>query len=288
MTQESSSPTAPHKPLRGARLRVWVAKRCSPRSTMMLMLLGTTASGSLASYLLLHAGVTHFGIRYAFAVLAAYATLVGLIGLWSHYEARRLGRDEPSSGSSGKSSNLLESDSVDLSSGSGGGSGSGSGSGGRFGGGGGRSGGAGASSSFSESGGSPGTPAYQPVASGGGSSGGGGFSLDLDGDEVVVILLVVAAVVVALCAAGYVVWIAPDFLGDTLAATLAGTSMSRRVMRHEPGWLGLVIRRTIWPALALLTMFTVAGFALQAYAPGARTLLGAWEHHLARHEAPAQ
>lgn len=283
---------APRKPLRGARLRAWVAKRCSPRSTMTLMLLGTTASGSLASYLLLHAGVTHFGIRYALAVLTAYATLVGLIGLWSHYEARRLGRGDAPQKPGGKSSSLLEGDSIDLSSGSGGGS-SGSGGGARIGGGGGRSGGAGASSSFSESATPSNAKSFNPVSSGGGggssrSSEGGGFSLDLDGDEVVVIILVVAAVAVALCAAGYVVWIAPNFLGDTLAATVAGAGMSHRVLRHEPGWLGLVIRRTMWPALAMLTMFSVAGFALQSYAPGAGTLLGAWEHHLARHEAPAQ
>ena len=62
--------------------------------------------------------------------------------------------------------------------------------------------------------------------------------------------------------------------------------MSHRVMRHEPGWLGVVIRRTVWPALALLTMFTIAGFALQSYAASARTLSSVWEHHLTRHSVP--
>ena len=123
---------------------------------------------------------------------------------------------------------------------------------------------------------------------GGSSSGGGGFSIDLDGDEVLVIILVVLAVAAAFAAAGYVVWIAPDFLGDVLASTVAGAGLSRKVLRHEPGWLGLVIRRTVWPAAAVLAMFTLAGFALHSYAPEARTLAGVLEHHEVRHAAPAQ
>ena len=303
MKQAGSNATADGDAAGTTRLRAWVARRCSPRSTMILMMFGTTAVGSIASYLLLHAGVTHFAIRYALAVMASYATLVALIGLWCRYEVRRLEKGDTPSGRRGTRSNLADGDGIDVLQGSGGGSGSGSGSSGPAGGGGG-SGGAGASSSFDDAatpGNAPSTSFIRSSSGGGGrssgggggrssggGSGGGGFSLDLDGDEVLVVLLVVAAVAVALFAAGYVVWIAPDFLGDVLASTVAGAGISHHVTRHEPGWVGLVVRRTIWPALAVLAMFTVAGFALQSYAPGARTLHGAWQHHLARHAEQGQ
>jgi hypothetical protein len=270
--------------VRGTRLRNWVAQQCSPRGAMVLIMFGTTAAGSVTSFLLLHAGVTHFGIRYALAVIVAYATLVGLIGLWGIYEARRLGQKDAPARSHGTGSNLVDGGGgINIWPVSGGG-GSSAGSSARFAGGGGRFGGAGASAAYDSDGS---TPAVAASAGSGHSSSsgssGGGFSIDLDGDEIVVIILVVAAVAVALLAAGYIVWIAPKFLGDVLASTVAGAGMSHQIASHEPGWLGVVFKRTALPALAVFVMFTGAGFALQHYAPGAGTLHGAWQYHLARH-----
>src|SRR5262245_18684524 len=127
------------------RLRAWVAKRCSPRGAMTLILAGTTGAGSVASYLLLHAGVTHFGIRYALSILTAYSVLLALIHLWSRYEMRRIG-------GGGKRGSVDFGDALNLADTGGGGSsfstGSGGGGGLRFGGGGGRFGGGGASAAF--------------------------------------------------------------------------------------------------------------------------------------------
>jgi hypothetical protein len=267
----------------GARLRNWFAQQCSPRGAMVLIIFGTTAAGSVTSFLLLHAGVTHFGIRYALAVIAAYAALVGLIGLWGFYEARRLQQKEAPARNRATGANLVDDGGgVNIWPGSGGG-GSSAGSSARFSGGGGRFGGAGASAAYDGDGSTPAVAASTSSGHSSGGSSGGGFSIDLDGDEIVVIILVVAAVTAALLAAGYIVWIAPKFLGDVLASTVAGAGMSHQIASHEPGWLGVVFKRTALPALAVFVMFTGAGFALQNYAPGARTLHGAWEYHLARH-----
>jgi hypothetical protein len=252
---------------------------------MTLIMFATTATGSITSFILLHAGVTNFGIRYSLAVLAAYGTLVALISLWSRYEARRLEQGNAPSSAGGTVANFVDAGGGDVWQGSGGDSGTSTSArvsgGGKFGGGG-SSGGAGASAAYDNES----TPAIASSAGPGRSSGGsgsGGFSLDLDGDEIVVLLLIIAAVAVAFLAAAYIVWIAPKFLGDVLASTVASAGMSHQITRHEPGWLGVVVKRTIWPALAVFVMFTTAGFALQSYAPGARTLHGAWEYHLARH-----
>src|ERR1039458_2451971 len=72
-----------------SRLHAWVARRCSPRSAMMAIVMATTTAGALSSFGLLHLGVSHFALRYALAVSAAYGTMLGLIALYSRYEARR-------------------------------------------------------------------------------------------------------------------------------------------------------------------------------------------------------
>jgi uncharacterized membrane protein YgcG len=288
------------QPRAEGRIRNWVSQRCSPRVAMSVLLLATTAAGSLASFVLLHAGVTHFGIRYALAVLASYAVLIGLIRLWVRYEARRL-----EGGNGGSPANALDLlDGNGSSSGSSWGGGGGGGGSGRLSAGGGRFGGGGASGSYDDgatsaklwsSSPSPSTPSSPLVSegtssagnagsSGGSGKGGGfGFSIDLDGDEIIVLILVLLALTAAVLAAGYIIWIAPNFLGDMLLATVAGAGLSRKVSSHEPGWMGLVVKRTALPAVAVLVMFTIAGFALQHYAPGAGTLHGVWQAHLARH-----
>jgi len=39
-------------------------------------------------------GVSHFGVRCGLAVLAAYGTLFGRVGLWARYKERRLLNDD--------------------------------------------------------------------------------------------------------------------------------------------------------------------------------------------------
>ena len=244
---------------------------------MIAMMLATTAAGSIASYLLLHMGISHFGVRYALAVVAAYGTLFGMIVLWARYEERRLLKGDDAGRKNA-------SDALDLVNGdnSGGNTSLGDGGGGespRFSGGGGRSAGGGASGSYEDA-----SSRAAFVSSGSAQSGGGGgSSLDLDGDELIVVILVVLAIAGALVAAGYIIWIAPTFLGDVLVSGVAGVGISHRITQHEPGWMGLVLKRTALPACAVLVLFTFAGFALEHYAPGARTLHGAWQVHIERH-----
>ena len=290
MTKTSATDTVPvERP--NSRFRTWVSQRCSPRSAMTLILLATTAVGSIASFLLLHGGVSHFAIRYGLAVLVAYATMLALIGLWARYEKRRFEQQNGLAGKDGVSS-LVGSGGGNWSFGSSGGSSSG---GAKWSGGGGTSGGGGASASFA--GGraplaaaavtsSGDSSASSSTSSSGSHGSGSGFSFDLDGDEIVVVILVVLAVVAAIAAAGYIVWIAPTFLGDVLAASVAGAGISHRVAKPGEDWLTVALKRTVWPAAGVMLVFVIAGAALHHYAPGARTLHDVWRYHLAPKEAP--
>lgn len=124
-----------------------------------------------------------------------------------------------------------------------------------------------------------------PVGSGGGGSsatgsGGGssgkGLSLDGDGDGlafVVVVVLIGVAVAVALGACLYVIVAAPTLLAEALVDGVFLTTMARRVgSPAPPHWLAGVVRRTWLPALIMAGVFSVVGFGLEAWAPGATTM----------------
>jgi hypothetical protein len=121
-------------------------------------------------------------------------------------------------------------------------------------------------------------------SSGGGSSasgsGGGssskGLRLDGDGDGLaflVVVVLIGVAVAVALGACLYVIVAAPALLAEALVDGVFLTTMARRVgSPTHPHWLAGVVRRTWLPAVIMAVVFSVVGFGLEAWAPGATTM----------------
>ncbi|MFT3766178.1 MAG: hypothetical protein QM820_11795 [Minicystis sp.] len=126
---------------------------------------------------------------------------------------------------------------------------------------------------------------FPDIPTGGGSSsnsgGGGGFDLgDGDGCVVVIIVAIVAVIAAALFgAAAYVIYQAPTLLGEAafelvLASVLARSS--RRVTRD--GWSGSVLAATWKPALGLLLVATIGGFAAQGLCPGEITMRGVIKH----------
>jgi hypothetical protein len=116
-------------------------------------------------------------------------------------------------------------------------------------------------------------PSSVSSGSGGVSS---GFKLDGDGDGmalVVVVVLVVVAVGVALGACIYVIATAPTLLAEVLVdGTFLATMSRRMVSPAQPTWLASAVGRTWIPAGVMAIVFSVVGFGLEAWAPGATTM----------------
>lgn len=223
----------------------------NPRFQMTLILSLTGFVGFLTSFLLLHSGVSQMWLRYPLAILSAYIAFLLLLRLWLALHRSRgnydlgVNFDLPiDGGSSG-----TVSPSADFS----------FGGGGDFGGGGaGGSWGDGVSSSSSPS-----------------SSGGGSFDLDLQ--ELWLLVLAVAALFSGIVASLYVVYIAPVLLAEILVDGLLLRGLYNRVEHIErKHWLQTAIRKTLLPALLCVVFFGVAGGALQALAPEAKSIGEVW------------
>ena len=254
------------------RVRRLLLRQGMPRLQMSLILFVTGLSGFLASFALLHAGVSRMWLRYPVAVLLAYAAFLLLLRLWLFYQERR-GRQSSAdfdlSGADGVS--------LDLSADVGGAvADAGFGGGGDFA-------GAGAGGNW----GGPDTcsvGAAAPESFGGSSSGGGGSGLldgldvGIDGDEgclfvIALLLLIVGGLLASL----YVVYLAPALLAEILVDGLLVSGLYRRVKDPVPGnWLLGAVRRTLVPVLLTLVCFIAAGYLLNYIAPEARTIREVW------------
>ncbi|MEZ4215261.1 MAG: hypothetical protein R3E88_02200 [Myxococcota bacterium] len=92
-------------------------------------------------------------------------------------------------------------------------------------------------------------------------------------DEAWILVLPAALVVGAICAAGYVLSIAPVLLGEVALDVAIAAGAFRRATRIEPAhWMVGAARRTAAPALALGVALAVVGSALEAVSPGAHTI----------------
>jgi hypothetical protein len=198
---------------------------------------------------LLHVNV--FWLRYAVAVITAYAAFVGCVKLWLVYIAARSG-----------GSDWL--DSINI---TGGGSSSSSGSSSSFSSGGGKFGGGGASGDWS---GSRTTLAAAPVVttkSSSKSSGGGGSD---DLGELILIVLIIALVVAIIASFVWLVWAAPGILSETaFNAALAG-ALTRHAHKATHGnWIGSVMKKTALPFVLILLLSIAVGAWAQHYCPTA-------------------
>ena len=232
-----------------------------PRLQMSFLVCLTGASGLLASFALLHGGVSHMGVRYPLAIGIAYVVFLILLWLWLRTKA----------------GDYIDAPNVDLpgSSGSGGG-------GGTFQGGGGGSGGGGASASFD----APGVRCDPPVSTFDipnipGADGVGEALGAADEAAVPILLTVVVAVALSAFAisAGYVIYVAPDLFAELLVDGALSVTLYRRLQGLDRShWLETAIRKTVVPFAVAAIFLGAIGLGLAIYAPEAQTFSQALHH----------
>lgn len=230
-----------------------------PRFQMTLILSLTGLVAFLTSFLLLHSGVSQMWLRYPLAILSAYGAFLLLLRLWialhRSQDSYDLGKilELPVDGGFGGT----------ISSGSdfsfgGGGDFDGGGAGGSWG-------DSVSSSSASSSGGN------------GESSALDGVSIDLDLEELWLLVLAAVALLGGLIASLYIVYIAPVLLAEILVDALLLRGLYHRFEKIErKHWLQTAVRKTLLPALLCALFFGVAGGALQAFAPEAKSIGDVW------------
>ena len=217
-----------------------------PRFQMTLIVALTGATGLLASFLLLRAGVDSMVVRYPLALAFAYLVFLFLLWLWLRTKSEDY-LDVPDL------SNLPGPGSGDVSS--------------PFRGGGGESGGGGASGSFD----GPGdlntglsTPS-SPIGDAGGSI--------VDADELAIPIVAVALAVGLALASLYVIYIAPILFAEVLVDGALSYALYRHLRgKDAPHWLSTAFRRTALPFGATAIFLAVVAAAMSAYAPGARSV----------------
>lgn len=242
------------------RIKRYLVQRFYTRFHMSLILSSCTLAAMLVNWSLLHQGVHVMWVRYPFAVIAAYATFLAGVWLWLKY----VGIGERSKGSVDAVDLLSfpvdgESLPSDINIGVGGG----------------RSGGGGASAAW-DAADEGGASSVGATAADHGSSGVfgkiGGFA-DLDGDGIVLLLIALSLVASIFLLSGYVIWFAPDILGEAVFGVMLSGGLVRQARRHDSdGWVEGVVRKTWWPfAIVFALSMALAIFSATHY-PDASTL----------------
>ncbi len=266
-----------------ARIGALLRGRFFLRFHVSLILLFTFCAGLVASRLLLGVGLYSLWLRYLLCMLIAYVAFLAAVRIWLGYiralafaevalpaaetDARAATRPGRERGASG---DLLPN--LDLG-GFGGGFGGGGGGGGAampmVSGGGGDFAGGGASGSFAA-----------PDAGAGLPSGGGSWlpeikapDLDLgDGDGLIVLLLALLALLAVVGSAFWLIWAGPEILIEAaFQAMLAGGLLKSLRATESSGWMGVVVRKTCLPFLAVLIAALLFAWVGQGAYPGAKT-----------------
>ena len=263
---------APEDQLR-ARVKHYLIQRFYTRFHMSLILMSAGCAAMLGNWLLLYWGVGKMWLRYPIAITLSYLTFLAGVWLWLQYLSfRRDGANERSSFDGG--------DVIDLGNVGGGGIDLPSvpdvigGGGGSFDGG-------GASGEWVDA--SPvqslvGNSSANVSPSTGNSSFMGdigsklGDYFDLDGEAIVLIVLALLLVCSVLILSGYIVWFAPDILGEAVfGATLAGGLAGAAKQQDKNGWVMGVVKKTWWPfAIVFAAAMAFAIYAAIHY-PAAKT-----------------
>lgn len=237
-----------------AQLRGDLLRSSWPRLQMSLLVSLTGGAGLLASFLMLHAGLSSMTWRYPLALLMAYTVFLLLLWLWLRTRAEDWA-DLPDPG-------------FDISL-----------PGGRTlpnwpSGGGGDFGGGGASASFN-------APVPTPSGSNGlldsttdGLADGLGSAGDvLDADELAIPLLVLALAVGLALSSLYVIYSAPTLFAELLLDGALTATLYRRIRSIERRhWVATAVRRTVWPFALTALLLAAVGWGLQSLAPQAHTL----------------
>jgi hypothetical protein len=259
----------------------WLRTHSWPRLVMSMMLMVTVGAAFLSSVQMHHFGVSPL-LRYPSAVLAGWIIFLLLVSVWVMWQRYRHAPQVRSASSARSQSQNKKSDkdgtsAIDIFPNNGGSSsGTWHGGGGRFGGG-------GASESFAAAPEEVGTSSAPSIFDSGtgssassGSSGSFDFDLDVDGELGGFLFLVGAIIVVALAvfgAAFYAVYNAPIFFAELLIDGGVGTWLYKRAnVADRPDWISTAIKRSIWPVVILVVMFTGLAWTMDFVAPGAMTL----------------
>lgn len=234
-----------------------------PRVEMALMLSLTGLVGFLASALLLHLGLDTMAIRYAVAVVVAYATFLLLVRGWTarHLYGRR-SRIDPVDFVDVPTPEFqaVPEDHSDVF------------GGGSFGGG-----GAGGSFEAPEVAGSAASSIEVSSVAGDLVSGTGssvaGDAIGSAADEAWPLVLVVAVLAGTVVGTFMALWAAPALLAEILLDAMIVGGMVRQLRRTDrPHWTLGVLGRTWIPAMSLLVLLAGSGWGMQAWVPQAQSI----------------
>jgi hypothetical protein len=244
------------------RLRQDLERHSWPRTQMSLLVSLTGGAGLLASFLLLHAGMTHMALRYPAALAVAYVVFLLLLWLWLRTRAEDWA-DVPDPG-------------IDLPLPSGGGSPTwSSGGGGNFAGG-------GASGRFdaplpvpslAPRGPAPLSNNLSDSATSGLADGLGSVGDAVDADELMIPLLVVALALGLALSSLYIIYSAPTLFAELLLDGALAATLYRRLRGIETRhWVSTALRRTALPFAITAVFLSAVGWGLHSFAPEARSL----------------
>ncbi|MFN7937273.1 MAG: hypothetical protein U0R19_28365 [Bryobacteraceae bacterium] len=122
-----------------------------------------------------------------------------------------------------------------------------------------------------------------PQSASSSGSGGSWFSLpdiglDVDGEGCLLIVLFLALVFVVVLAGGYLVWMAPEILGEAAFDAVVAGSLAKVASRAErEGWIVGVVRATFIPFTIVFAMTMVLAYFIHDLCPTASTLREAIE-----------
>lgn len=213
---------------------------------MLLLVTLTGASGFVASYILLHAGLVEMWLRYLAAFCVAYLMFLSLLWLWLRTRAEDYAdlpdlSGLPSSGSSSPGTCY-------------------SGKGGDFGGG-------GASSSFD----APSEPTS--VIGDSGSSVGDALGTVAEAEEFAIPLAVLILAAAMICSSLFMIYSAPVLFAELLVDGVLSASLYRRLRGLETRhWLETAFRRTALPFAFTAAIVSASGWGMALYAPEAHSI----------------
>ncbi|MBI5262715.1 MAG: hypothetical protein HY852_12965 [Bradyrhizobium sp.] len=219
---------------------------------MLLLVTLTGASGFIASYILLHAGIVEIWLRYLAAFGVAYLLFLGLLWLWLRTRAKDYAdlpdlSDSPSSGS-GSSGTCF------------------SGKGGEFGGG-------GASGSFDAS------SEHVSVIGDSSSPVGDALGTAAEAEEFAIPLVVLVLVATMFFSSLFMIYSAPALFAELLVDGVLSASLYRRLRGLETRhWLETALRRTALPFALTAVIVSASGWGMALYAPGAHSIADVISH----------